>query len=61
MHRGLLTVFRMLKSAYEVVRSIKQLSCVLSINYSVIQKEGRTFALLKKRQMNLELGYVHLL
>jgi hypothetical protein len=44
MHRGLRTVFRMLKSAYEFVQSIKQLSYALTINYSVIQKGARTFA-----------------
>jgi len=43
MHRGLHTVFRMLKSTYEVVRSIKQLSYAVSINYSVIKKKVRAF------------------
>jgi len=61
MYRGLRTVFQTLKSAYEVVRRIKQMLCVLSINYNVIQNKGRTFAWLEKWQMSLELGNVHLL
>jgi len=44
MYQDLHAVFRKLKSAHEVVRSIKQLSCVMSINYTVIQNEGRTCA-----------------